>query len=109
MIDEDELNELFMDSRVTTYLETLEIDVMQSSALFHLLANSDLDVFGSYEFVTICNSQASLMGVVGLPTKSPLQSLHLMACSYVNYPCLPSCLEGIDGYPFSCHHLCLGL
>ncbi|CAE7419875.1 aidB [Symbiodinium necroappetens] len=41
LIDEDELNELFMDSRVTTYLETLEIDVMQSSALFHLLANSD--------------------------------------------------------------------
>ena len=25
LIDEDELNELFMDSRVTTYLETLEI------------------------------------------------------------------------------------
>lgn len=41
LIDEEELNELFMDSRVTTYLETLEIDVMQSSALFHLLANSD--------------------------------------------------------------------
>ena len=32
-------NELFMDTRVTTYLETLDIDVMQSSALFHLLAN----------------------------------------------------------------------
>ncbi|CAJ1404851.1 unnamed protein product [Effrenium voratum] len=41
LIDEDELNELFMDSRVTTYLETLEIDVLQSSALFHLLANTD--------------------------------------------------------------------
>ena len=30
-----------MDSRVTTYLETLDIDVMQSSALFHLLANGN--------------------------------------------------------------------
>ncbi|CAE7236698.1 Scn11a [Symbiodinium pilosum] len=41
LIDEEEMNELFMDSRVTTYLETLDIDVMQSSALFHLLANGD--------------------------------------------------------------------
>lgn len=41
LIDEDEMNELFMDTRVTTYLETLDIDVMQSSALFHLLANGD--------------------------------------------------------------------
>ncbi|CAE7402074.1 aidB [Symbiodinium necroappetens] len=41
LIDEDEMNELFMDTRVTTYWETLDIDVMQSSALFHLLANGD--------------------------------------------------------------------
>eukprot|EP00913_Durusdinium_trenchii_P026400 g24771.t1 len=39
LLSEEELNELFRDSRVTTYLETLDIDVQQSEALFHLLAN----------------------------------------------------------------------
>lgn len=39
LLSEEELNELFKDSRVMTYLETLDIDVMQSEALFHLLAN----------------------------------------------------------------------
>ncbi|CAJ1361426.1 unnamed protein product [Effrenium voratum] len=39
LLSEEELNELFRDSRVMTYLETLDIDVMQSEALFHLLAN----------------------------------------------------------------------
>lgn len=39
LLSEDELNELFRDSRVMTYLETLDIDVQQSEALFHLLAN----------------------------------------------------------------------
>lgn len=39
LLSEDELTYLFRDSRVNTYLETLDIDVQQSEALFHLLAN----------------------------------------------------------------------
>ena len=49
-----------MDSRVTTYLETLDIDVMQSSALFHLLANGDFAEAAASDIVRDGNSGSAL-------------------------------------------------
>ncbi|CAE7498033.1 Scn10a [Symbiodinium natans] len=41
VLTEDELNELMQDVRVQVYLESLEIDVHESTALFHLLQNGE--------------------------------------------------------------------
>ncbi|CAJ1342231.1 unnamed protein product [Effrenium voratum] len=41
VLSEEELTELMRDPRVQVYLESLEIDVQESTALFHLLQNGD--------------------------------------------------------------------
>ncbi|CAE7287891.1 SCN5A, partial [Symbiodinium sp. CCMP2456] len=44
VLTEDELNELMQDIRVQVYLESLEIDVHESTALFRLLQNGDGEI-----------------------------------------------------------------